>query len=71
MFHRPRFYNDVLERLRKSVVRMRLDFADQWMLYHDNAPVTECLTSKGIPVVPQFPYSPGLSPCDLFLFPKL
>jgi hypothetical protein len=26
---------------------------------------------KSIPVVPQPPYSPDLSPCDLFLFPRL
>jgi len=29
------------------------------------------LAKKGIPVVPQPPYSPDLSPCDFFLFPKL
>lgn len=40
------------------------------MFHHDNSPchttlfVTECLTSKGIPVVPQLP---DLSPCDFFL----
>ncbi|GFV59328.1 uncharacterized protein TNCV_2340691 [Trichonephila clavipes] len=28
-------------------------------------------TSKNIPVAPQPPYSPDLSPCDFFLFPKL
>jgi len=26
---------------------------------------------KSIPVVPQPPYSPDLSPCDFFLFPRL
>jgi hypothetical protein len=26
---------------------------------------------KGIPVVPKSPYSPDLSPCDFFLFPKI
>jgi len=47
------------------------------MLHHDNAPchtaisVIEFLAKKGIPVVPQPPYSPDLSPCDFFLFPKL
>ena len=46
------------------------------MLNDDNAPyhtalfVTEFLTSKDISVVPQPPYSPGLSP-GTFLFPKL
>jgi len=29
------------------------------------------LAKKGIPVVPQPPYSPDLSTCDFFLFPKL
>jgi hypothetical protein len=28
------------------------------------------LAKKGISVVPQPPYSPDLSPCDFFLFPK-
>ncbi|GFV45625.1 down syndrome cell adhesion molecule-like protein Dscam2 [Trichonephila clavipes] len=29
------------------------------------------LASKNIPVAPQPPYSPDLTPCDFFLFPKL
>jgi transposase len=29
------------------------------------------LAEKSIPVVPQPPYSPDLSPCDFFLFPRL
>jgi hypothetical protein len=33
--------------------------------------VNEFLTKKGIPVVPQPPYSPDLSPCDFVLFLKL
>ena len=33
-------YKDVLERLRKSVIRMRPDIADKWMLHHDNTHVT-------------------------------
>jgi hypothetical protein len=33
--------------------------------------VKEVLTKKDIPVVPQSPYSPDLSPYDFFLFPKL
>ena len=71
------FYKDVLERLRKRVIRVRTDIADKWMLHHDNAPchtalsVTEYLTSKGIPVVPQLPYSLDLSPCEFFIFHKL
>ncbi|GFV32248.1 putative transposase [Trichonephila clavipes] len=33
--------------------------------------VNRFLASKNIPVAPQPPYSPDLSPCDFFLFPKL
>jgi len=71
------YYREILERLRKRVVRVRPSIADNWMLHHDNAPchttisVTEFLAKKGIPVVPQPPYSPDLSPRDFFLFPKL
>jgi hypothetical protein len=54
-----------------------IGYADTWMLNHDYSSchtpifVNEVLTKKGIPVVPKPPYSPDLSPCDLFLFPKL
>jgi len=70
------YYCEILERLRKRVVRVRPSIADNWMLHHDNAPchtaisVIEFSAKKGIPVVPQPPYSPDLSPCDFFLFPK-
>ena len=33
--------------------------------------VIEFLAEKCIPVVPQPPYSPDLSPCNFFLFQKL
>ena len=55
------FYKDVLERLRKRIIRVRPDIAVKWMLHHDNAPchtalsVTEFFTSKGIPVILQPP----------------
>ena len=45
----------------------------QWHFHQDNAPVhnsilvTDYLTKIGIP---QPPYSPDLSPCDFWLFPK-
>ena len=67
---------DIFERLRKRVVRVRASIADNWMLHHDNAPchtaicVIEFLAKKDIPVVPQRPYSPDLSTCYFFLFPK-
>jgi len=66
------YFREILERLRKSVVRVRPSVADIWMLHHDNAPchmaisVVEFLTKKGIPVVPQPPYSPDLSSRDCF-----
>ena len=71
------FYREVLERLRKRVIRVRPNIKNKWVLHHDNAPchtaisINEFLASKNIPVAPQPPYSPDLSPCDFFLFPKL
>ena len=60
-----------------QILTNELTIADNWMLNHDNAPchtaisVLEFLAKKGVPVVPQPPYSPDLSPCDFFLFLKL
>ena len=57
------YYREILERLRKRVVRVRSSIANNWLLHHDNAPcrmaisVIEVLAKKGIPVVPQSPYS--------------
>ena len=71
------FFREVLERLRKMVARVRPGIARTWMLHHDNAPchtavsINGFLAEKSIPVVPQPPYSPDLSPCDFFLFPRL
>ncbi|XP_052756943.1 ATP-dependent DNA/RNA helicase DHX36-like [Galleria mellonella] len=70
------YYCQVLERLRKRVNRVRPDIARNWILHHDNAPchtalsVSQYLASKGIAVLQQPPYSPDMSPCDFFLFPK-
>jgi len=47
------------------------------VLHHDNAPchtaisINQFLATKNIPVSPQLSYSPALSPCDFFLFPRL
>jgi histone-lysine N-methyltransferase SETMAR len=47
-----------------------------WLLHHDNAPVhmslktDEFLTNNNMVIVPHFPYSPDLAPCDFALFPK-
>ena len=38
---------------------------------HTAISVIKFLVKKGIPVVPQPPYSPDLSPCEFFLFPEL
>ena len=71
------YYHEVLEQLRKRVHRVQPEIGDTWMLHHNNAPchtaipMNKFLTKKGIPVVPQPPYSPDLSLCDFFLFPKL
>jgi transposase len=56
---------------------VRTDFADDWVLHHDNAPahtalsIREFLAKKNFPVLPHSPYSPDLAPCDFYLFPKL
>jgi len=71
------FYREVLERLRNRVARVRPGIVCTWMLHHDNTPchtavsINEFLAEKSVPVVPQPPYSPDLSPCDFFLFPRL
>lgn len=68
------FYRDVLERLRKRVLRVRPEIAKTWVLHHDNAPchtafsVSQFLVSKGIATLPQPPYSPDMSPCDFFSY---
>ena len=71
-------YKEVLERLRKRVLRVRPDLApDKWVLHHDNAPahsaisVKQFLAHKTILTLEHAPYSPDLAPCDFFLFPKL
>ena len=61
----------------KRAICVRPDIADKWMLHQDNAPchtilsVTKFLTSKGFPVVPEPPYSPDISHCVFYFFPKL
>jgi len=71
------FYWEVLERLRKRVACVRSGIARTWMLHHDNASchtavsINEFLAEKRIPVIPQPPCMPDLSPCDFFLFPQL
>ncbi|PNF43836.1 hypothetical protein B7P43_G06040 [Cryptotermes secundus] len=48
-----------------------------WQLHHDNAPAHSAhliqifVAKHNIPVVRQAPYSPDMTPCDFWLFPKL
>jgi [histone H3]-lysine36 N-dimethyltransferase SETMAR len=73
------YYLDVLKRLRDAVRRKRHSKwqSGVWMLHHDNAPahsalsIVEYLAKHNVPLVPQPPYSPDLSPPDFFLFPRL
>ena len=71
------YYREVLERLRERVTLVRPGIARTWMLHHNNAPchtavsINEILAGKSIPVVPQPPSLPDLSPCDLFSFTRL
>lgn len=73
------YYVGVLNRLWARIVRVRPEYRNQgtWCLLHDNAPahkskiVCDFLAQKSIVVLQHPPYSPDLSPCDFWLFPKL
>ena len=73
------YYVEVLREFRKRFRRKRpaLFKLGQWHFYQDNAPVhnsilvTDYLTKMDIKIVPHCPYSPDLTPCDFWLFPKL
>ena len=73
------YYVEVLREFRERFRRKRpaLFESVQWYHHQDNAPVlnsilvTDCLTKMGIKTVRHRPYSPGLAPCDFWLFPKL
>ena len=72
-------YISVLRRMREALGRRRPDLwaSGQWTLLHDNArphtalSVSRFLTKHNVTVLPHPPYSPDLSPCDFFLFPRL
>ena len=57
--------------------RPELFKSSQWHFYQDNTPVdnsnlfTDYFTEIGIKTVPHTLYSPGLAPCDFWLFSKL
>ena len=73
------YYVEVLREIKKRFRRKRpaLFKSGQWHFYQDNAPVhnsilvTDYLTKMGLKTVPHPPYSPDLTPCDFWLFPKL
>ena len=68
------FYLSVLERLWKRIRRVWPEYSapGSWLL-HDNAPVhravavQEFLARKQVCVFHHPPYSPDLSPCDIFV----
>ena len=76
---RVRVTIELSKELRKRFLEKRpaLFKSGQWHFHQDNAPVhnsilvTDYLTKMGIKTVPQPPYSPDLSPCEFWLFPKL
>ncbi|GFW93571.1 putative transposase [Trichonephila clavipes] len=54
-------------------LRSTICFRKSFQSSHNSRKATwnRFLASKNIPVAPQPPYLPDLSPCDFFLFPKL
>ena len=72
-------YKKILRRLMRSVRKKRRELWEtrSWLLHHDNASahnllgIREFLAKNNIAVLEQPAYSPDLTPCDFFLFPKL
>ena len=73
------FHCEVLRRLKECVKRRR---PEMWknvelLLHRDNAPahtslvVREFLTKNNMTTVPHPACSPGLAPCDFYVFPKM
>ena len=73
------YYIEVLKRLRDAIRRKRSELwrSGDWFFHHDDASAhsalrtREFLAKHSITVLPHPPYSPGLAPCDFFLFPML
>ena len=74
-----RFYrNSVLKKVKEFYNKKRLSKAWSGVhILHDNASSHKCevvksfLASEKVTVLNHPPYSPDLSPCDYFLFPRL
>jgi len=72
-------YISVLRHMHEALRRHRPDLwaSGQWTLLHNNArphtalSFSRFLTKHNVTVLPHPPYSPDLSPCDFFLFPRL
>jgi hypothetical protein len=72
------YHKGLLDSLRKDMLRKRPEkSANGFILHHDNAPchtsllVRRFLSSKKFTVCHQAPYSPDLTPCDFWFFPKV
>jgi len=73
------FYMEVLRRLRESFHRKRPEkwWDGNWILHHNNVPahtshlVQQFLAKHGTTPLQQPPYSPDLTLCNIFLFPRL
>jgi histone-lysine N-methyltransferase SETMAR len=71
-------YKEILRRLRNSIRRKHLELwrRKNWLLLH-NAPahysalVQKELAKRQVTVLSHPPYSPDLTTCDFFLFPRL
>jgi hypothetical protein len=74
-----KFYLNVLKRLCKNLQRNNPEKwqSGDWFLHHDNAPahtalnVQQFLAKNKIVVVSHHPYSPDLTPCNIFLYPQM
>lgn len=73
------YYLQVQRGLREAIRKERPNLwkNNSWLLHHDNAPahtsllVREFLAKNNTVTMPQLPYSPDMTPCDFFLFPKI
>ena len=65
--------SSIMHRLREAIrlKRSELWANNSWFVHHDNAQSHTALGLHDHFVDPQPPYSPDLSPCDFWLFPKL
>ena len=76
---KPRCLQGVLQLLPDSIRRRLLELwaTGKWFFLHQNAPPHTTLSVKECPSIHQITellhasYSPDLSPCDFFLFPRL